>query len=93
MQYFGTARWGLQQSVAYTGTAGTITTGASSGVTKLRILVTTDAFVTTDGSTPSATQGAYMVASQPEYVTCNPGEKPKAVQVSSNGTMYVTECV
>ena len=92
-QYIGTAKWGTQQNVAYTGTAGTITNGVTAGVTKVRIVVTTDAWVTTDGTTPSATAGAYMVALTPEYVTVRQGEKPKAVQVASGGTMYVTECV
>ena len=91
-QYIGTARWGAQTSVAYTGTAGTVA-AVSSGVYKVRIMVSTDAYVTTDGTTPSATRGAYMVASQPEYVTVNPGQTPSAVQVSSAGTLYVTECL
>lgn len=92
-QYIGTARFGIMQNAAYTGSAGTITNGVSNGVAKLRVVVTTDAFVTTDGTTPSATNGAYMVALNPEYVTVNPGQKPQAVQVASAGTMYVTECL
>jgi hypothetical protein len=92
-QYIGTGRWGTTQNVAYTGTAGTITNGVSDGVTKLRLLTTTDAFVTTDGSTPTSSNGTYMVAYSAEYVTVTPGQKPKAVQVSSGGTLYVTECL
>lgn len=92
-QYIGTARWGKTQNVAYTGTAGTITNGVSDGVYKLRLLATTDAFVTLDGSTPTSSNGTYLVASSAEYVTVSPGQKPKAVQVSSGGTLYVTECL
>lgn len=93
MQYFGTARIGpVSQNVAYTGSAGTITNGVSTGVQKIYVVVTTDAFVTTDGTTPSATNGAYIVGLSGIYLTAYPGEKPKAVQVSSGGTMYVNEC-
>lgn len=92
-QYIGTGRWGTTQNVAYTGSAGAIVTGVSSGVTKVRILTTTDAFVTTDGTVPTSSNAAYVVALSPEYVTVTPGQKPQAVQVSAAGTMYVTECL
>jgi hypothetical protein len=90
LQYIGTGRIGTSGNAAYTGTAGTYGP-IGSQVYKVRILVTTDAWVTTDGSTPSATSGAYVVASSPEYFTTSPGQSVKAVQVSSGGTMYVTE--
>ena len=92
-QYWGTGRPGLMQNVAYTGSVGQVTNGVTTGVQKFRVVVTTDAFVTTDGSTPSATNGAYVVALSPEYFTVNAGQKPSAVQVSSGGTLYVTEIV
>ena len=44
-QYIGTARWGTKQSKPYSGTAGTIDNVISTGVQKIRILVTTDAYV------------------------------------------------
>lgn len=91
MQYIGTGRFGVTQNVAYTGTAGTVANGATTGVTKLRLLVTTDAFVTTDGTTPSSSNGTYIPALLPEYVTVSYGQKPSAVQVSAGGTLYVTE--
>lgn len=91
MAYIGVARIGRQQSVAYTASVGTVVNGVTAGVTKVRLLVTTDAFVTTDGSVPSSTNGAYLPAGSPEYFTVNPGEKPAAVQVSAGGTLYVTE--
>lgn len=92
-QYIGTARWGTTQNATYTGTAGVITTGVSAGVTKVRILTTTDAFVTADGTVPTSSNAAYVVALSPEYVTVTQGQKPQAVQVSAGGTMYVTECL
>jgi hypothetical protein len=90
-QYIGVGRIGAAQNVAYTGTAGTVTNGVTNGVQKVRVLVTTDAFVTMDGSTPSATSGAYVVGLAPEYFTVTSGQKVSAVQVSSSGTLYVTE--
>lgn len=92
-QYIGTGRFGAAQNVAYTGAAGTVTNGVTVGVTKVRVLTTTDAFVTTDGTTPSATSGAYVPALSPEYITVTPGQKVSAVQVTAGGTLYVTELV
>jgi hypothetical protein len=92
-QYIGTGRLGAAQDVSYTGTAGVVANGVSIGVTKVRVLVTTDAFVTTDGTTPSANSGAYIPALSPEYLTVTPGQHVSAVQVSASGTLYVTELV
>jgi hypothetical protein len=88
--YIGTGRIGPSGNASYTGTAGTYgPIGAQSY--KVRVLVSTDAYVTTDGSTPSSTSGAYVVAGSAEYFTTSPGQSVKAVQVSSGGTLYVTE--
>lgn len=93
-QYIGTGRLGsVAQHVSYTGTAGVVAAGVSAGVTKIRVLVTTDAFVTMDGTTPSATAGAYVPALSPEYFTVSPGQIVKAVQVSAGGDLYVVELV
>jgi hypothetical protein len=89
-QYIGTGRIGPGKSVAYTGTAGA-TSAIGSQTYKVRVVVTTDAFVTTDGSTPSSTAGAYVPALSPEVFTTTPGQVVKAVQVSAGGTLYVTE--
>ena len=91
-QYWGTARIGPSQSVSYTGSAGT-TSAVGAETFKVRVVVTTDAFVTTDGSTPSSSNGAYVIGLDPEYFTCTPGQVVKAVQVASAGTLYITECV
>lgn len=91
-QYIGTARIGTSGNAAYTGTAGTYGP-CTSQTYKVRVVVTTDAWVTTDGSTPSATAGAYVVSLTPEYFTITPGQSIKAVQVASGGTLYVTECI
>ena len=53
-QYIGTGRIGASGNAAYTGTAGTYGP-ISSETYKVRVLVTTDAFVTTDGTTQTTT--------------------------------------
>lgn len=92
MQYYGTGRpvKDTGQSTTYTGTAGTAAVGVSSGVEKLYVIVTTDAWVTTDG-TASATNGIYLPALTPYHFTVTKGQKASAVQVSSGGTMYTCD--
>lgn len=91
-QYFGVGRLATVQSVSYTGTAGTIANAISNGVQKVRVAVTTDAFIyigkrdATTSDTPLA--GGFASA---EYFTCFPGEKVSAIQSSAGGTLYVTE--
>lgn len=91
-QYIGTARLGTHQSAAYTGTAGTITNGISTGIYKIRVVVTSAAYVKV-GDDPTATSSdVYMAADAPEYFFCTPGQKVSAIQVSAGGTLHVTEC-
>ena len=93
MQYVGTARLdGLVQSVAYTGTAGTITNGIGLGVTRAMVTVTSAAFIAQGKSPTATTSSAYLPADTPLYVTVNPGEKFSAIQSSAAGTLYVVEC-
>lgn len=92
-QYIGTGRIGPSDNTkAYTGTAGTY--GPIGTETfKVRVLVTTDAYVTTDGTTPTSTNGAYVPALSPEVFTTTPGQSVKAIQVSAAGTLCVTEFI
>ena len=90
-QYYGTGRLSTVQKVAYTGTAGTISNAVGSQTRKIRLLVTTDAYVTI-GKAPSATTNdTYVTGLVPEYFTITPGEKVSAMQVASGGTLFVTE--
>lgn len=91
MQYFGTGRLGTHQSVAYTGTAGTITTAITAGVRKVRVIVTSAAYIKIGSSPTATTSDVYMPADGAEYFTISPGEKVSAIQVSSGGTLHVTE--
>src|SRR5262249_54589878 len=91
-QYIGTGRLGTTQNVAYTGSSGVITNPVGSETYKVRVLVTTDAFVKIGDGSPTATPAhPYLPALSPEYFTCTPGQKVASVQVSSGGTLYVTE--
>jgi hypothetical protein len=93
-QYWGVVRLGTTQHVAYTGTAGEITNAVGGQTMKVRVVCTTDAFVRIGAPGDTAnTNDAYIVALDPEYFTCTPGQKVSAMQVASNGTLYVTECV
>lgn len=91
MQYYGTGVLGTHQSVAYTGTAGTISTAITSGVQKVRVVVTTAAYVKIGTSPTATTSDVYMAADAPEYFTVKEGQKVSAIQVSSGGTLHVTE--
>ena len=77
------------QSVAYTGTAGTITNTVKSSV--VRVLTTTVAFVKIGVSPTATTSDVYMPAGVVEYFRCVPGDKVSAIQSAAGGTLYVTE--
>lgn len=90
-QYCGTGRLSTHQSAAYTTTAGQIATVIGAGVKKARIEVTSAAFVKVGVSAAATTSDVYMPANAPETVTVAPGERVSAVQVTSAGTLHVTE--
>jgi hypothetical protein len=91
MQYFGTGLLGTHQSVAYTVTAGTITTAITDGVNKVRVVCTSAAYVKIGNSPTATSSDVYMAADSPEYFTIKSGMKVSAIQVSAGGTLHVTE--
>lgn len=85
----GTGVLSTHQSVAYTGTAGTIANAVVS--TLVRVVTTTAAYIKI-GSSPTATNtDVYIPANTPEYFTIAAGQKVSAIQVSAGGTLHVTE--
>lgn len=88
-QYIGTGCLGAGQTVAYTGTAGN-STAAPDGIHKVRVVVTTAAYVAVGKSAVASSSFTYMPADSPEYFTIRPGERVSAVQVSSGGNVNVT---
>ena len=91
MQYVGTGRQGTHQSASYTGTAGTITNAITDQVTKVRVIVTSAAYVKIDKSPTATSSDMYMPADSAEYFTVSAGMKVSAIQVTSSGTLHVTE--
>jgi hypothetical protein len=89
--YIGVGRFGAVQNVAYTTTAGTIASGIGLGCTVVRVVATTDCYIKVDKSPTATTSDVLLPASDPEYIIVNPGEKISAIQVSSGGTLNVTE--
>ena len=93
MSYFGTGRLSTVQSVAYTGTAGTIASGISPSVNKIRVVATTDCYIKIDNGPTATTSDTLLPGLAAEYFTVTPGQKVSAVQVSAGGTLNVTEII
>lgn len=91
MSYFGVGKLGTHQSVAYTGTAGTVTNVIGAQIYKVRVVVTSAAYIKIDNSPTATTSDPYMAADSPEYFSITPGQKVSAIQVSAGGTLHVTE--
>lgn len=92
MQYWGTGRLGNTLNTAYTTASVAIGTAIGPGVQKVRIVATTDTWITIDSSpTATSTGGAYLPGLIPEYFTVSPGQKVAALQVAAPGIIYVTE--
>jgi hypothetical protein len=85
------ARWGTVQNATYTTTAASPAVAVGAGVTRLRILVTTDAYIAVGKNATATTSGTYLPALVPEYVIVSPGENVSAVQVTATGVLNVTE--
>jgi hypothetical protein len=84
-------RLGTHQSKAYTGTAGTIDNVVGAQTRRVRVIVTTAAYVKIGNDPTAATSDVYMPANVAEVFNITPGQKVSAVQVSSGGTLHVTE--
>lgn len=90
-QYWGTGRLGTHQSKAYTGTAGTIDTAVGTNTLKVRVVCTSAAYIVIGNSPTATTAGVYVPADTPEYFSITPGMKVSAIQVTTGGTLHVTE--
>lgn len=88
--------YGKGQSVAYTSTAGTISSALPPDCTAVWVWATTDAYIKI-GSSPTATTSDFPLpamtpmvfpVNQRDLESAN-GSKVSAVQVSAGGTLYV----
>lgn len=86
-----TGRLGTHQSAAYTAAAGTITNAVGNGTFRVRVVVTTAAFIKIDNSPTATTSDVYMPADKPEVFTITPGQKVSAIRSAADGTLHVTE--
>lgn len=91
MQYVGAGRLDTAQTVTYTGTAGTVTNGASTGINKVRVCATTDCWIKIGTSPTATTSDTLLPGLSAEYFLITPGQKVSAVQVTTGGTLSVTE--
>lgn len=93
-QYWGTGRLGRVQSTSFTTTAGTVSTGVGTSTFKVRMIVTSSAYVRTDSTTASSLD-TYMAANVPEYFTVTPGQSPSAISsvTATTGILFVTEII
>lgn len=79
------------QSVSYTGTAGTISNAVGSQTRVVKLVLTTAGFVAIGASPTATTSDMFVPANETLFIAINPGEKVSAIQLSSGGTLYVTE--
>lgn len=83
--------WRLDASgtVAYTGTAGN-GSAAAAGITAVRVVTTTAAFITIGKTAEAVANDTYMPAGVAETFQCGEGERVSAIQVSSGGNLQWT---
>ena len=74
MQRANNFRLGTHQSVAYTGTAGTIANAFGAGTLAVRVVATTAAFVKI-GSSPTATSGDVYLPADKAAPAAAPGDR------------------
>ncbi len=79
------------QSVAYTGTAGTISNATGSMTQVIRVVATSACYIAIGSSPTATTSDIYLPAAVPEYFVVPPSSKVSAIQASAGGTLHVTE--
>lgn len=91
MSYFTTLRpTESSQTVAYTGTAGT-SSAIGDQTEEVRLVASTDCFVTVNSVTATTANGFFLPADTPEYVHVTRGSTISAIQDAAGGNLYITE--
>ena len=91
VQYIGTGRLGASQDVAY-GSSSSASAAFGAQTYKVRLVATTDCRIRISDGTPTAVAiDTYLPGLAAEYFTVTPGQKVAVIQVSSAGTLNVTE--
>ena len=84
------------QTVSISGTSAATSNALSKNTVVIRVLATTACFIKIGTSTPTATSADMPLAANiPEYFRVNGNEtlKVAGIQISSGGSLYVTEMV
>ena len=92
-QYWGTGRLGATQATSFSTTlSATSTAGLGSQTRRVRVIVTSAAYISF-GSTTVSSGDAYFAANVPEYITVTPGQRISAQSsvTASSGFLFVTE--
>jgi hypothetical protein len=84
------------QTVAISGTSAATTNALSKNIVVIRVLATTACFINIGTGTPTATtSNTPLAANIPEYFRVNGNEtiKVAGIQLSTSGSLYVTEMI
>jgi hypothetical protein len=84
------------QTVAISGTSAATTNALSKNIVVIRVLATTACFINIGTGTPTATtSNTPLAANIPEYFRVNGNEtiKVAGIQLSTGGSLYVTEMI
>jgi hypothetical protein len=92
MQYVGTGQTRpASERCLYGRRLGTIASAIGAGTYKVRVVVTSAAFVKIGKSVTATASDVYMPADSPEYFSIVPARSVSAIQSAAGGTLHVTE--
>jgi hypothetical protein len=84
------ARLGAPQNIAFSTTAGT-SSPIGSETYRVRVLVTSAAYVAIGNGIAATTSDTMLAANFPETFVCTPGQTVSVLQVSASGIASITE--
>ncbi len=90
-QYWGTGYPEATQATSFTTAVGAIASAVGTQIRKVRIIVTSSAYVSI-GTTSASSSDFYIAANVPEYFTIRPNTKVSAISsvTATTGFLFVT---
>lgn len=88
---FEFVRPGATQSVAIGGASAATTNAFGESTRMVRVVSTTDAFITFAKTPVATTAHMFLPANVPEYFLVDPGQKAALIQSTASGDAYITE--
>ena len=79
------------QTITTSGSSAALSTSITEGVEAVYLTATEHCYVAWGASPTATTSDMYLTKDWPYCLKVSPGEKLAALQVSSGGTLYVTE--